>query len=350
MLNEHYPLTWFSHLTFGRRVQGASGTYILPNPYSTSPEAIARVKLNLAELGKVITLMFSPRSWNKDALGTTYSDRPDDSRFREFRDQDLPPILSCEGRGRPIIALNACFQDFFRKQHERSTRSDEIYRAWFTFAITLGHEVAHAYEFWLTGVNDENIEPRWSRAEKQSELGYSWETAVLGLVPDPVKGTTEDWSRFPRLCALSLEEYGPESSREHLLKKFKGHTNAQFTTRDAAGRPREGPLLDPREFRGANWSLRRGSPAIVAMIHAVPLKWIFDWFQRDFWVRRKMEWARRGAYKAPRLDNAFMIIYERNAHNAQVHRPLNPSLKIDADILRQRAEKKAEAARAGMGH
>ncbi|CAO2658614.1 Nn.00g063370.m01.CDS01 [Neocucurbitaria sp. VM-36] len=286
LFTENYPLAWFSHPTFGHRFRYSTGTYVMPSHYSSSPEALPRLC--------------------------------------EFRHDDWPPILSREGYTRPVIMLNACFQEFFRKYYSMHASYAERYRALFTFAVTLGHEVAHAYEFWLTGSDSE---PHWSWGEKHAELGFSWEVSIISRVLNPITGDMGDWGRFHKLCSIRLEEYATEADREHLLRELKGRTSAQFTTRDAAGRHRDWPLLQPREFRGAEWYLSRGSIAIVASIYAVPSQWIIDWFQKDVW---------------------FMIIYERNAHGAQIQRPLNPYFEVDAGILRRRAEDKAKAARAAV--
>ncbi|KAF1849791.1 uncharacterized protein K460DRAFT_271163 [Cucurbitaria berberidis CBS 394.84] len=342
LFTEQYPLLWFSHLTFGERRRSSSGVYIAPTPYSTSPEAVARVRSNLRELGKVITFMWSPPNWNISAWGLTYSNRDDEPRFCEFRDEDWPPIRSRTGYACPVIVMKDCFQVYFRNSNAANSTVNERYRALLTFAVTLGHEVAHAYEFWLGGRGGE---PLWSKSDKHAELGFSWEKSVIGRVLNPTNSATDDKGRFRTLCSVQLEEYGTEAERNKLLDEFEGRTSAQFTSRDVAGRHRNWPLLDPREFRGAKWYLSPNATAIVASIHAIPSQWVCDWFQKDVLLRRKMEWAQRQAYKPPPLEDAFMIIYERNAHGAQIQRPLDPFFPVDRDILRQRAQKKTNAAR-----
>ena len=338
LLTESYPLRWFSHLTFGERRPSPLGTYIVPTPYSISPEAISQVKANLRELGKVITFMFRPRGWYDSSWGITYSDKSSEPQFHDFfREEDWPPARSHKGHARPVIMMNACFQEYFRRSNSATSSVTEHYRALLTFAITLGHEVAHAYEFWLGASHSE---PRWCYGEKYAELGFSWEHAVIGHVLNPMTDPGKDQTCFPKLCSTRLEEYATEAGRERLLGKLKGRTSAQFTTRDVFGSHRNWPLLNPREFRGAKWSLSRDATAIVASIYAVPSQWVVDWFQKDVWARRVMEWKHLQAYRPPPLDNAFMIIYERNAHGAQVQRPLNPFFDVDAYILQQRAEQK----------
>jgi len=60
LLTERFPLMWFCHLTFGERRRDRSGTHIVPMPYSTSFEAITKVRQNILHVGEVTTFMFQP--------------------------------------------------------------------------------------------------------------------------------------------------------------------------------------------------------------------------------------------------------------------------------------------------
>jgi hypothetical protein len=61
-----------------------------------------------------------------------------------------PPVrrLVRKGYVRPSIVINNSFQDYFRR-HISTSGQDEHYRVLLLFAITIVHEFAHAYEFWL---------------------------------------------------------------------------------------------------------------------------------------------------------------------------------------------------------
>lgn len=71
LLVEKYPLLWFSHLTFGERRRSRSGTYIVPTSYSTSADAISKVRQNILAIGEVVTLMFPQTDYTSD-LGDCY--------------------------------------------------------------------------------------------------------------------------------------------------------------------------------------------------------------------------------------------------------------------------------------
>ena len=156
LTNDHC-LLWFSHSTFGKRQGDRSDKYIVPTSYSNSPAAIEKVKENLHELGRVITFMFHPPGTRSGCWGITYPTKRCLERYNEFRASDWPSTLNryhSSGKTRPLVCLNPDFQDFFLRVTSTSSRT-EWYRASFMFAVTLTHEIAHAYNCWLVGSNDE---------------------------------------------------------------------------------------------------------------------------------------------------------------------------------------------------
>ncbi|EAT87461.2 hypothetical protein HBH56_051330 [Parastagonospora nodorum] len=85
LLTERFPLMWFSHLTFGGRRRGRSGTYIVPTPYSISPEAMTKVRQNIQHVGEVITFMFEPPGHrNGDGFGVTCRHKEHQQFYREI--------------------------------------------------------------------------------------------------------------------------------------------------------------------------------------------------------------------------------------------------------------------------
>jgi hypothetical protein len=114
--------------------------------------------------------MFLPRGEKDKADGITYLSAHHVPLMNIFRSRDLPPIdpaYTSLGYAQPVIALHPSYQDYFRHNYTAST-VPERYRALLAFTITLVHEVAHAYYFWLTpGVR----EPLWCLREHNAELG-----------------------------------------------------------------------------------------------------------------------------------------------------------------------------------
>lgn len=150
LLNEDGPLQWFTQLTFGERRRHPTKpgeTYIVPTLYTKTPEALAKVKLNLKNLGRVITLMFVPRDKVDDSYGETFAEAGHVPFIHRFRIRDFPTIDPAHrslGHAVPVIALRQAYQDYFRHTYARLSRT-ECYRALLAFKITLVHEIAHAY-------------------------------------------------------------------------------------------------------------------------------------------------------------------------------------------------------------
>ncbi|KAF2849028.1 hypothetical protein T440DRAFT_519600 [Plenodomus tracheiphilus IPT5] len=342
LFDEDYPLLWFCHLTFGERRRDDQGVYIVPTAYSRSPEALIRVRENLKEMGKVISFAFMPRDWPDSAWGITFTSRkyhPD--RFRRFKDHDFPPAQSRLGRARPVVTIASKFQHYFRRVYSTATTPSERYRALFMFAVTIGHETAHAYEMWLTG-GTEREEPRWCKRDKIHEIGFAWETYIIGGVSDPTQSSTSR-EMFPYLCSLHLEDYSTLADRDVFVRKYKGESSAEWTTRDVGGMHRQWAALLPSEFRGGTWFLSPDATAFLASVQVIPLKWVMQWFREDNMVRRKAEWSHAGYYKQAPMPDTFTIIYERNTKGIHIQRPLNPYFPVDREIMRQRRKTQENA-------
>lgn len=141
---------------------------------------------------------------------------------------------------------------------------------------------------------------------------------------------------LPYLCSLHLEDYSTLTERAAFVRKLKGHSIDQFTTRDVARKHRKWAALALSEFHGGKWFLNPDATAFLASYHIIPLKWIMDWFREDLMARRKAEWAQARYYKQAPMPNSFMIIYERNSKGIQIQQPLNPHVPVNRDIIRQR--------------
>lgn len=67
LLTEDYPLLWFSRLTFAERrtKPGYPPRYYLKSSmYAESSETLQKIKANIVQLGRVITLMWVPRGYD----------------------------------------------------------------------------------------------------------------------------------------------------------------------------------------------------------------------------------------------------------------------------------------------
>ncbi|KAL6703001.1 hypothetical protein ACN47E_010277 [Coniothyrium glycines] len=330
LLTEDYCLQWFSQLTFGERRRKSyysDDTYIVPTAYASSAQAVQQVRTNLDALYSTITLMISPRGTEEQAWGVTYLDRSMMPFSPEYLDMDFPPLDPRSGHARPLIAMNRVFQEFFLFATDVSFQ--EHTRALFMFASTLVHEIAHAYNFWL-GHEDE---PLWDIREQQAELGFSWETNVLGRVMNPLTSSARGPSSFRALCAVTIRSFCTPGEHVDYLQELKSSHRTAFTTLDRHGRSREYPLLHTGDVRGGRLLSSNDTTRNIAVIQHIPCQWLVNWFQDAWWFRMKTAWSRERAYFPPPLGEAFMLIYENNIHSARIHRPLNPAHPVDAEIL-----------------
>jgi hypothetical protein len=194
LLTERFPLMWFSHLTFGERRRGRSGTHIVLTPYSINPEAMTKVRQNIQHVGEVITFMFEPpRQCDGNSFGVTCRHKEHQQFYREIRSNDWSRTSrrAHMGNGQPLVVMSNDFQEYSRRHLSRSNQ-DEAYRVLFLFAITLVHEFCHAYEFWLSQENDE---PRWSQSKNEAELGRSWENLIIEYGLQHLRSLAPDVSR-----------------------------------------------------------------------------------------------------------------------------------------------------------
>jgi hypothetical protein len=318
-LTQNHALLWFSHFTFGeRRLNSQGQRFIVNTAYSESPEVLSIVKANLRELGQVITFMFEPSGQHDKACGRTHHDRRKIDFIHKFRDSDFPRALSSESKAaRVCIVMSRRFTKFYRKIHPVEASVREKYSAWIIFTGTLLHSIAHAYNYWLHGLVHE---PLWDLNEKRAELGYSWESHIFGRVMDPLRINDEDF-RFRYLTSIRVEEYATRDIREKFAAGFTLGSTAVLTERDVNGKHRKWPRVDLHEVRGARLSLSEGATAVIACIHAIPMRWIVNWFQQDVWEQWQINWAKYKRHMPPQLDDAFMVLYDQNPDRVRMWRP-----------------------------
>jgi hypothetical protein len=338
LLTEKFPLLWFCHLTFGDRRPSRSGTYIVPNEYSTSADAIARVRDNIRVVGELVTLMFHPPGYpQEEAYGLTGPTKHGWPFSRDYRNH-WPAVRrkSRRGHARPLIVIHNEFQTYFRR-HASSSTQDEHYRVLLLFVITLVHEFAHAYEFWLS---PERGEPRWSKWDKDAELRWSWEATCIGYGLHYLHVPEQLYMQNRYLYQVNVLEYNSFSERERVLSQLAGsnRTDHVFTRADASGRIANPPRLDANHIRDGNmfFNNQMNVTNYIAAAQVVPMEWVVLWFREEEWQRRAEIWRRSNVFIRPSLGNAFMLLYERSGNRTSTLRPLYPAFPVDKEILDRR--------------
>jgi len=349
LLSEDWPLLWFTKLTFSSRVASTTNPgqiHLAATSNSTPAAQIAQVKSNLAELGQVITFLFAPRSCTDRAWGTTYNTKHAMRFHAEFRAADRPsikPEFSTDAyrrrHQRPWVVMNPFFMDYFRAREAFCTPA-ETYRVQFLFAITLVHEVAHAYWFWL---HERMPEPLWDASERNPELGFSWEREVIGRVVQPMLGY-QGVDGIRTLISSELREYRGSEDRMEALVDMQ-HATRLSRTLTRYGKKRRWPVLKPSELRGSELFLENPGRKYLAGIQCIPMAWVSAWFQESEWVRRKGDWDRHNMYWPPALRDAFLVVYDQNGTTVQILRSLNVSIEGDKKIYKelQKEEKEMDA-------
>ncbi|KAF2018108.1 hypothetical protein BU24DRAFT_421111 [Aaosphaeria arxii CBS 175.79] len=343
MITESCMLPWFTHLCHGKRVR-VEGThdskgYVYLEPRRPSREGIEEVRRALRDLAEVVVFMFVPERYSegkwKNSWGTSAVCWRKWPWSRRFRAVDYPFMSRAavrfegEGHGLPEIALNREFARFFDSGYEECTSSEQ-YRVMYMFAVTLVHELAHA--FWMfigrggspPGTGEE---PRWHKEELRAELGYSWETITMGRIVEPVLGVYGMLKRPCALVSLRTEAWAagqpePRAVRALIdtvsmrMKKVENWRGVFF------GRPVDGG-------RGTEWfvgtSMSSKHKNCVSVIHAIPLRWIAQWFSECEWRNRREVWrahrlihgcniAEGRPYDPPGLGPTFMMVHLRLAN------------------------------------
>lgn len=287
LLMEDCILSWFCRLTFGKRRADKSvrpaREYLSPTKFQQTPEAFAEVRDKLRSLGEVITFMFAPRRYPLEHYGETYPTKEATSFFHAIRTLDWPRSniqhLSKRHPQRlhPCVVLQRDFGRYLTSQNFDNSTGSLWYRTQFLFTITLLHEVAHAYSFWLFG---EAPEPCWDERDDVAELGYSWEQETFGRIMKPL------WNEIlgcSVLLAFDLKPYSSQGERKRVLKGLIGSANLHWKRVDRySDRSPWEELLDRQWYHGSGtWFCGHASKAnhnFIATLHAIPVTWIASWF------------------------------------------------------------------------
>jgi hypothetical protein len=181
--------------------------------------------------------MFVPRGENDKTYGTTYHEARDVPIMHLFCTRDLRSIDPAHyslGQSVPVVTLQKPYQDYFRHMYLPSSVT-ERYRALLACTITLVHEVAHAYKFWLgRGYR----EPLWCKREQNPELEWSWENIVIGFTRNPKQKYGDRRYIFRYIISTETEEFTTPSERLEVLERFTGtnRSDQPFTDADIRGR------------------------------------------------------------------------------------------------------------------
>ncbi|ORY05565.1 hypothetical protein BCR34DRAFT_519477, partial [Clohesyomyces aquaticus] len=348
-ITEDCTLPWFTHLVYGRRkyetnhTTGEKRVYLEPTKLEHARASLQEVKADMAELSRILTFQFVPSSYRKSReWGTSYGITCSHTHppwHHKFSLHDFPPIPSKYGTGHyanrsiPAILLQPDFATVFSPPRWLQLTPCQRYRIMFLFAITLVHEIAHAYHQWFFRRFDvgrdgkwvydkkKNEEPMWSAYdERGNELGYAWEAVTVGKIVDPLEADTVG---VPCLIASEThawrtsskidEEFRKEARRKR-LEKLVDTRGVRFT-RIPGGKYGDERSWKPATWLRANqWFCEDGVAAdhnVISVVHVIPMRWIISWFMEDEWEEKRRRFRCTGKYEPKRLGPTFVIVYER---------------------------------------
>jgi hypothetical protein len=344
MVTEMCTLAFYTHLTYGRpTIDPSSGkVYIAASRYEHTSEGRATTLQNVRNLGEMITLMFVPRDYYDGSYyGVTYKHREQVEWIRKFHPNDLPSIPDTyreSTRGKIVVALSPDFQDFFL--HSSHTASMALrYRMWMLFTSTLAHETAHAYEYFLNRGSGRE-EPLWSRHDKESELGFAWETTTLGRIINPI---FSDIKNCRALTSYQSEKYTRTADRLSIIEKVIGRVRRDEWRRvnDSNGRAVQ---MTPSGVRGGSWFDHTGGRphGSISVIHAVPMWWIVTWFSEEEWEKKRSIWRNHLTYAPTSLGSTFILLHEQGLDgNTCLRIPQTSHTEFDPYLSTVRAQAQA---------
>ncbi|KAF2441758.1 hypothetical protein P171DRAFT_78507 [Karstenula rhodostoma CBS 690.94] len=333
-LTEDCTLGWFAHYTFGRRTTNSSGTYISSTEYSESREARDKVKKKIRALGKDLTLMLRPAIGEDDgSYGATYSSKRFLPFYHCFRESDWPDTADDRCR-HPVIVLHNDFFQYF-SQNLQDANADVWIRTQFLFAATLVHEVCHAYSMWL---EIDREEPLFRKEDKKAELGFSWETEVLGYICNPL---FHDITGCEMLLSMKAISYQDDRSQPAIVRKLIGNHPSHFLRMNPAHFQDLFKLQGYRGgsfYAGERFNSRR---KWVIAIYALSLQWIACWFDQASWEARRYQWRHTGRYVPTPLES-FVLVYQKKGDVVWVHYPLDPRMEEDVAWIPVAAERERQ--------
>jgi hypothetical protein len=339
MITDESQMWWWGHLYHGDVVKTYSDDeppqkihHIQANPAEFSPQARQEARAAFDRLAKIITLMFIPRGYREDAWGITRCHACDDFEWASELGRSNYPVVPDRYTRRldlyyqvPEIGFSDKFYSFYSSDYHKSTPGQRL-RAHFMFAITLTHELAHAYWMFI-GRDTAGREPLWNRNCHMNEMGFCWEAVVLGRVCEPLG---EVLRRCHALTCMKTYLWLPhetvKAERAQLALKVmlegRGGTKIHQIPCDMDVRA----FLSSHQWRGTSY-YGKHVPGMnfLCVVHAVPMKWIADWFREEEWTARRREWERNlrekgeGNFKprVPPLGPSWTLVFQIDMHGQQ---------------------------------
>ncbi|KAL5413813.1 hypothetical protein PMIN03_003497 [Paraphaeosphaeria minitans] len=261
--------------------------------------------------------------------GATYESKRHLPFFRHFRERDWPDTADPR-RHHPVVVLHNDFYQYF-SQDLQSPDEGTWVRTQFLFAVTLVHEVCHAYSMWL---NIEHDEPLFRRGDMEAELGYSWESEVLGHICNPV---FHDIAGCEMLLSMKAIAYREDRSQPDIVQKLIGNHPLHFNLMNPAHFQ---DLFRVQSYRGGGFyageRVNTRRKWIIA-IFALSLDWIASWLDQVAWEARRVYWRNTGKYP-PTLLQSFVLVYQKKDDVVWVHYPLDPRIQEDFEWIMVVAE------------
>lgn len=171
--------------------------------------------------------------------------------------------------------------------------------------------------------------------EKNPEFGLSWESHVLGLIPDLLRPEQMGHGgRFKCLTALKVEEV---RSLEDVQQKYEATREAIDKLFTPFWPEMRALLLKLAEFRGNFLYLAKESDAnFIASTHAIPVTWIMHWFQHSEWAR-----GNAGSGRTHKATSSLPLVRRLWSHVPDAKERLlytgrwiqNPEMPLDAHLI-----------------
>ena len=157
-------------------------------------------------------------------------------------------------------------------------------------------------------------EPMWSRDDPLAELGWSWESVVLGRISKPLRDLVGN--RSPLFSSDTYVWPSHDSKKHAAIDAIMNATTSpdQYVRRIPLDPSiaRFFPHLNRHENYPFSWDAPRTvNFNYVCITQAIPVRWIVNWFQEEFWADKRRDWQSRRFYEPPRLGPSWCLMLIR---------------------------------------
>ncbi|KAF2278062.1 uncharacterized protein EI97DRAFT_282527 [Westerdykella ornata] len=338
-LTEECTLHWWTHTMLGEEMtayhddgSGRTFRYIEANPEEFTPRGRSLARTKLYEMADVIMLMFTPERYKDTRDGKAWGMCSNHS-IREFPwaqhfcSRDFPHIPGkyMQDKSRvPEITFSHKFSDFYCNHYTSSSKC-QILRVHFMFAMTIMHELAHAFHMFI-GKDNGHKEPLHNQFDRYAELGFSWEIGLTGRICNPLFHTLRD---VHALFSVRTYTWLP-----HELEKVAEVQRATRYFRDpeSSVRFRAIPIdasldwVPTHEWRGVQYfnAQQPECPTnYMCIVVGIPMQWVAAWFLEEEWEENRRFWAKHhDDYGSVRRRTLFMgecwsLVYQKDIHGRQ---------------------------------